>query len=406
MRRYRKEILLILLLILSIFIKSHFLFSVSLFFIAYILFLKILLKRGLENVGVKMRISSSNVIEGSKITLKFQVQTFSFLPVVEILPQTPVFFISKGKRNLTFSPIFNKKDEFETELVAKRRGKYILGRVKIRTYDPLGLVREEKLIGDEEEVYVFPRIIKISRPRIPVKEPSFGIRVKEKIFEDYTSLVGVREYSGNEDLKKIHWKISAHTGELMVKEFPPTAITTITVLIEPFATRDKRNEEIFLNHISTITASLFNYFEFVKFRYGLWIIGKERIPEANGKEHLIRLLREISSFEDIKNTKFTECLRKNWSTLRKLKNIILIKRTMGVSELLDLMKMKNPSTFVSILLIPDFGFLFPWEKPHPYQPRETPEIDRIRRIQENIKRERINIMIIRGNDSIERFTYI
>lgn len=406
MKRYKKEIFFSFLLILSLKIKSSFLFSISLFFLVYLVFFKIVLSNGLKNIELERSISPSNIVEGNTTLVRFKLKFFSFLPVLEVLPEIPVFFIPKDKRNLILSPMFRKSDEFEIELLAKRRGKYRLGKVKIRSYDPLGLIRKEKIIGEDLEVFVFPRIMRITRPRIPVREPSFGIRVKEKLFEDYTSLVGVREYSGNEDLKKIHWKISAHTGKLMVKEFPTTAITSITVIVEPVVTRDKRNEEIYLNHISTIAASLFNYFELVKFRYGLWIMGKERIPEGNGKEHLIRILREISYFEEIRKIDFNKFLSKNLSTIRRLKNVILIKRTMDTKELLGLMKGKNPSQFISILLFPDFGFLFPWEKPHPYQPTETPEIDRIRAVKDNIKRERINIVIIRGNDSIERFTYI
>jgi len=56
-------------------------------------------------------------------------------------------------------------------------------------------------------------------------------------------------------LKRIDWKISAHLGKLMIREYPSTAITSITMIVDAFASKNPRNQEIFIEHVSTLVSS-------------------------------------------------------------------------------------------------------------------------------------------------------
>jgi uncharacterized protein (DUF58 family) len=44
---------------------------------------------------------------------------------------------------------------------------------------------------------------------------------------------GVREYRAGDSLRRIHWRSSARHGELVVREFEPPGLQTLTILVDP-----------------------------------------------------------------------------------------------------------------------------------------------------------------------------
>lgn len=347
------------------------------------------------------------ILEGETLEIFFNIKFIGTnLINFELIPSLPTYFIPVDSKNLYLQP--NKEKEFthKFKVKAKRRGKHNLGSFKVRVYDILGIVNIEEFFDDKIEVVVYPKMIDIKKSIVKTRDPSFGIKVKEKIFEDFTSIQGHRKYTGNEELKKINWKLSAHIGELLVKEFPSTAITSVTLMIDPFASRNTRNQEIYEEHVTTISSSFVYFFERSKFYYGLWIPNLLRIEEKNGKEHLIRILSIISDLRNNIEVDFSSFLIENSEKIRDLKNVLLIKRTINISELYNLIKVKSIFSNFTIFLLPDFGFLYPWEKPHPYILEETEEIEHLRKIKESLKRYGINIIIIRGNESIKDLVFV
>lgn len=144
----------------------------------------------------------------------------------------------------------------------------------------------------------------------------------------------------------------------MIREYPSTAITSITMIVDAFASKNPRNQEIFIEHISTLVSSFSYYFELNRFNYGLWIIGKEKIKENNGKGHLLKILSEVTNINQEKEYDFNEYFQNNRKELKDLNNILLLKQTISIDELLNLIKIKSYNTNYTIFLLPDYGFYF------------------------------------------------
>jgi len=406
-KKYRREILFIILILIGFLIHSYIIISISLFFLLYIVILSNILKIKDDYLEYKIKISPEIIIEGENLKISYFFKfNYNFPPLCEVIPDLPIYFVPLDKKNIIFEVKKGINYEHTYIVRAKKFGKYKIGNFKIKTIDPLGLIQKEKYINLDIEVNVFPKIIRIEKSIIKLKEPSFGLKVKEKIFEDFTSINGFTEYSGNEELKRIDWKISAHLGKLMVKEYPPTAITSITMLVDPFASKNPRNQEIFIEHISTLLSSFSYYFELNKFNYGLWIIGRNKIKEDNGKSHLLKIFSEITNINQEEEIDFNEFLQNNKKEMKDLNNILLLKQKLSPDELLNLIKIKSYNTNYTIFLLPDYGFLFPWEKPHPYILSETEEIEYLRNIKNNLKKYGISIIILRGNESIKNFIFV
>lgn len=406
-KKYKREILLIILIIIGTFIRSYIIISISSFFLLYLIFFRITLKIKDDYVDYKIKIRPDMIIEGENLKISYFFRfNYNFPPVCEIIADLPIYFVPLGKKNIVLEVKKGVNYEYSFIVRAKKVGKYYVGSFKIKVLDPLGFIVKDKYFKLEHEVNVFPKIIRIEKSIIKLKEPSFGLKVKEKIFEDYTSIKGFSKYTGTEELKKIDWKISAHLGKLMVKEYPPTAITSITMILDPYASKSTRNQEIFEEHVSTLISSFSYYFELNRFNYGLWIIGKEKIEENKGKSHLLKVFSEISNLKSGERIDFVNFLNQNKKDLRNLNNVLLIKQKLAPDELLSLIKLKSYNTSYTIFLLPDYGFLFPWEKPHPYILSETEEIEYLRGIKDGLKKYGISIIILRGNESIKNFVFV
>lgn len=406
-KKYSREIFFTAILIIGLLLNSKFLISISLFFILYTIYYKNLFKNEIKNFKYSIKINPKFILENENLEISYNLKFFNTnLINFELIPSLPTYFIPINNKNLYI--LLNKEGEFNHKFLvkAKRRGRYFLGTFKVRVYDILGIVSIEKYFDEKIEVIVYPKMIEIKKSVVKTIEPSFGIKVKERIFEDFTSIEGYRKYTGNEELKRINWKISLHAQELLVKEYPSTAITSVTLMIDPFASKNQRNQEIYEEHVTTISSSFAYYFERVKFYYGLWIPEFLRVEEKNGKDHLIKILSIISDLKNLKEIDFSSFLIENSKKIKELRNVLLIKRTINLTELYNLIKVKSNFSYFTIFLLPDFGFLYPWEKPHPYIIEESEEIEYLRKIKDSLKKYGINIIIIRGNESIKDLIFV
>lgn len=97
------------------------------------------------------------------------------------------------------------------------RGKHEVGPLTVRTLDAFGLVQSVRTLPDTNVVTVIPGVVPL-RPLGPVGAWSGTGEVRPHALavggaEDVT----VREYQRGDDLRRVHWRSTARTGELMVR---------------------------------------------------------------------------------------------------------------------------------------------------------------------------------------------
>lgn len=102
-------------------------------------------------------------------------------------------------------------------LVGRRRGGHVLGPLRLRVVDPFGLVERTVAGTDTAPLTVVPRV----RP-LPPGGPGGGHGrggegARRAIAVQGDDDVSVREYRRGDDLRKVHWRATARTGELMVR---------------------------------------------------------------------------------------------------------------------------------------------------------------------------------------------
>lgn len=114
------------------------------------------------------------------------------------------------------------------------RGRFRLGPSVLTSGDPFGIFRVERRIAGSNELIVYPRTVPLTHFSLPSAELPGGQDTKSRTYHVTPNVAGVRDYAPGDSFNRIHWRTTARTGQLMVKEFEldPTAEVYIAIDLE------------------------------------------------------------------------------------------------------------------------------------------------------------------------------
>src|SRR3954466_299437 len=98
-----------------------------------------------------------------------------------------------------------------------RRGRHVLGPLRLRLVDPFGLVERSAVGADSAPLLVVPRVRPLVAGGPAGGRGGGGEGSRRSIAVHGEDDVSTREYRHGDDLRKVHWRSTARTGELMVR---------------------------------------------------------------------------------------------------------------------------------------------------------------------------------------------
>jgi uncharacterized protein (DUF58 family) len=138
------------------------------------------------------------------------------------------------------------RTELRYQVHAARRGRHVLGPLRLQLVDPFGLVERTAFGTDSATLLVLPRVRPLGAGGPAGGHGGGGEGSRRTIAVHGEDDVSIREYRHGDDLRKVHWRATARTGELMVRleERPWRAQATLLVdtrarahLVAPHRTR-------------------------------------------------------------------------------------------------------------------------------------------------------------------------
>ena len=113
---------------------------------------------------------------------------------------------------------------------ARRRGVILLGPVRSAMTDPLAAVSRKKLLSGTSELFVHPRIVRVEAGAIGFLRDIEGVATQNLSSSD-VSFHALREYVPGDDRRSVHWRTTARTGKLMVRQFEETMRAHLLILL-------------------------------------------------------------------------------------------------------------------------------------------------------------------------------
>jgi uncharacterized protein (DUF58 family) len=176
------------------------------------------------------------------------------------------------------------------ETTLDRRGRQRLPGVRVTTRFPFGLFLKSSRLLLDHEVVVFPAVRPLPAPWRR-RLAAGGARPVRRRGRGH-DLYNLRDYRAGDDRRLIHWRSSAKTGTLVVRELEAeTALDTRLVLVGD-GRRDAGRLEAALSEAASLAAHL------TRTGAAVELVGPGvHVPPGHGRAHLRRVLTALALYE-------------------------------------------------------------------------------------------------------------
>lgn len=99
-----------------------------------------------------------------------------------------------------------------------RRGVWPIGPLVVRTVDPFGLAQREQAFGETRTVTVVPEVFTLAPLSVKVGAAGGTAQTSSSRLGQGSDNLSPRRYIPGDSMRRIHWRATAHRGDLMVRQ--------------------------------------------------------------------------------------------------------------------------------------------------------------------------------------------
>lgn len=129
----------------------------------------------------------------------------------------------------------NGTQRWLVKTLCMQRGRFRLGPVTLHSGDPLGLLRNERVLAPTGYIIVYPLTLDLNTFEPSVSELSGGEARHRRTYQITTNVAGVRDYVTGDSFNRMHWPTTARMRRLMVKEFELDPTADIWIYLDLYA---------------------------------------------------------------------------------------------------------------------------------------------------------------------------
>ncbi|MBI4493033.1 MAG: DUF58 domain-containing protein [Chloroflexi bacterium] len=196
-----------------------------------------------------------------------------------------------------------QRARWQHRLSCRHRGVYALQTARVRAGDPFGLCEREAWVRGQLEVVVYPRVVPLRRLALPLRHPSVDAASRRSLVADPTRTAGAREYRAGDPQRLIHWRATAHRGELQVRVLEPATSLQVSLALDgrSFSLPWELYRETLFELTLSALASIAVYLSQAGYPVGLFADASPPaalLPSAN-PAHLQALLEALARFQPV-----------------------------------------------------------------------------------------------------------
>lgn len=349
-----------------------------------------LLQRGFNAIRCTRDMSVSHVFLGEEAEVTVNIENRSRIPLAWVMAsdETTHNVNATLHRRAVVSLGPRQKQRWTYRVVARRRGIHPIGPIHIEAGDAFGIGHAHGRVDIRSPLTVYPRIHKLEDLGLPSTLPFGEMRTVRRFFDDPAHTIGTRQYQPGDPFKNVHWKVTARTGELHVKEYQPTvAIDTMI-----FLNLNESEYEVHLfDHYSelAIEAAASIGYDLVQRRQAIGLVtngstaqqsfapaSSDKLPDAlfihprKGGAGLMRILEVLATVECAPSAPFPQLLSNTTPRLNWGATLILI-TPIDTPELIQTLLNLRRSGFHLIVIVVGFAPLHPQYLHRPLAPGIT-----------------------------------
>ena len=201
------------------------------------------------------------------------------------------------------------------------RGLYEFDEITFESSFPFGLIKFSTKIRIHDEILIYPKIAKIiekSNMQTGIFSASQMNMKTGKTFHD--EYFGVREWNPGDSLKFIHWKLSAKTQELQVREYLEESFPPVLLILDSYVIKEKDFQA--LESAISVIAGFARAFSLKGWRFGVLSENLD-IDVGSGHKHYLQILKNLAMYQPSRQSKSLRNVLES-TNLKKYRNHIAI----------------------------------------------------------------------------------
>lgn len=275
---------------------------------------------------IRIALDRQRVVAGGEVHLGIDVENASArptlpataeLPVGEALREVPIPFI--GPRGRIAVPV---------AIPAQHRGVIEVGPVTLSRRDPLGLLRREVTWRDKHRVHVHPQTVFLPPGSAGLVRDLDGA-ASRRLTDSDLSFHAVRDYVHGDAMRHVHWRSTAKTGALMVRQYEESQTARSAILFDANRAEYVSDEEFELGVSVAASLALQAVREGrERFVASQWAPGRMR-PSIDGLEELpsqtpTQVLDAWAELETAEEARSIEWLSRGLAESRRPLSVVMI----------------------------------------------------------------------------------
>lgn len=124
-----------------------------------------------------------------------------------------------------------------------RRGVWSLGPLVLRTMDPFGLAQREQEFGDTRTVTIVPEVMPLAPLSAHIGAAGGTAHTSSSRLGQGADNLSPRHYVSGDSMRRIHWRATAHRGDLMVRQEEEESSPDAIVVLDRTARRWDRPDD-------------------------------------------------------------------------------------------------------------------------------------------------------------------
>lgn len=185
-----------------------------------------------HELRLRRTLASPQVEVGQRAEVQLELANLGPRTQVLLLEEQIPYTLGSRPRFVVDGLSSNETLKLEYGVRSDVRGGYPLGPMRVRVGDPFGLLELHRTFSATGHLVVTPRVVPLPAIALRGAWTGTGDNRPRSFATGNAADVTVREYRLGDDLRRVHWRSSAHAGDLMVRREEQPWQSRCTLLVD------------------------------------------------------------------------------------------------------------------------------------------------------------------------------
>lgn len=259
-------------------------------------------------LAVESTLERERLLEGEQTAISVTLRAASPIDRIDVYLQLPDGVeLVDGKNPVSLRLRSGEQRTLELRVRAVRWGGHVLGPLYARISDPFGFLRWEAVAATRSELRAYPAEDVLQRIVQPAETQVFAGNVLARRKGEGVEFADLRAWTPGDPVKRVNWRASARTTELLVNETYPDRNTDVVLFVDSYA-EARRGGAGTLDFAVRATAALADAYVRRRDRVGLIGFGgiMRWLLPGSGTVQLYRIVDALIDTEIVESYYFKE----------------------------------------------------------------------------------------------------